>query len=91
VELINVVNEYQHNNKQRNIVIILIGLCLVTIMVCVTIFIINNNKNKKVAVSRTVMLYLVGSNLESDAGIATYDLEGIDYNKLKENNINFIL
>ena len=39
--------------------------------------------------SRTIMIYMVGSDLESKLGIATADLEGIDPKKidLKHNNI----
>ena len=41
--------------------------------------------------SRVVMIYMVGSNLESRAGLATRDLRGLDYNKLTKNHTKVVL
>lgn len=41
--------------------------------------------------SRTIMIYMVGANLESEAQLGTVDLNGLDYDKLKSNNTNVIL
>ena len=63
---------------------ILIGGIVVSIMVIiasitVSALVLLNDKG----VSRTVMIYMVGSNLESQAGLATVDL-----NSMKKNNDN---
>ena len=44
----------------------------------------------KEKVDRTLMIYMVGADLESQGGIATADLDGLDYKKLKANGINVI-
>lgn len=40
---------------------------------------------------RVVMIYMVGSNLESRSGLASRDLQDLDYDKLKANNTKVIL
>ena len=40
---------------------------------------------------RVVMIYMVGSNLESKSGLATRDLQDLDYKKLTANNTKVIL
>lgn len=40
---------------------------------------------------RVVMIYMVGSNLESKSGLASRDLEDLDYDKLTANNTKVIL
>lgn len=46
-----------------------------------------NNPNKY----RTVMIYMVGSDLESEGSMATYDLADINPNKIDLENINVLL
>lgn len=41
--------------------------------------------------SRTIMIYMVGANLESDSGIASSDLNEIDYKKTKAEDTNVVL
>ena len=41
--------------------------------------------------SRTIMIYMVGSNLESKSGLATRDLQDLDYNKINANNNKVVL
>ena len=51
-----------------------------------------NESNSNTDYERTIMLYMVGSNLESgNVGLATADLEGIDYNKLEEQNTKLVV
>ena len=40
--------------------------------------------------SRTIMIYMVGANLETDAGLATADLEAIHHN-VKDNNVKVLV
>lgn len=49
------------------------------------------NDNRNIDYDRIIMIYMVGSNLESDSAIATADLNGLDYNKLNEQNTKVIL
>ena len=60
---------------------VLVLFCMVGIGIAITK---TNNK-------RVVMIYMVGSNLESKNGLATRDLQDLDYNKLKANNTEVIL
>ena len=41
--------------------------------------------------SKTIMVYIVGSNLESDGGAATYDIDEMLYSGFDDENINLIL
>lgn len=41
--------------------------------------------------SRTLMIYMVGSDLESSIGLGTSDLSAIKYSKTSENDINIVL
>lgn len=41
--------------------------------------------------SRTIMIYMVGADLESKSGLATVDLNSIDYNKIKSKDISVYL
>ena len=40
---------------------------------------------------RTVMIYMVGSNLESKSGLGSRDLQDLDYEKLSANNTTVVL
>ena len=68
-------------DKKRRIIIVGIVISLFVLVSSVTIsaLVLLNDKG----VSRTVMIYMVGSNLESQAGLATVDL-----NSMKKNNDN---
>lgn len=48
------------------------------------------NKEEKIN-SRTIMLYMVGSDLESRVGLATVDLDSIDYDEIDTENTNVVL
>ena len=84
-----------NNNSSKNkktLLYIIIILLLVIIISVVGIMLLNNenltsNKNS----SRTVMIYMVGSNLESKSGLATSDLNSINLEGLEENNVNVLL
>ena len=73
-------------SKKKNIIIIPAVLLLIII-----ILVLNFNKTSKKNVSRTIMIYMVGSNLESQSGLATTDLESIEYNDMDNENINVVL
>ncbi len=76
------------NKKKININHILIGLIslVVVVIVFVGVFaLVNSNR------TRTIMIYMVGADLESGSGLATRDLSDLDYNKIKANNTKVIL
>lgn len=72
-------------SKSSKLAIILLLLAAVLIVSSILIF--GANKSS----SRTIMIYVSGSNLESDSGLATADLESIDYNKLASSNTKVVV
>lgn len=71
----------QKKNKLPIIIGILVFLILIVLLSF--IFLIGNNKNSKTDGKRTILLYIVGSNLESENAAATVDLE-----EIKKSGIN---
>ena len=74
--------------KQINIILILVAVIVFFLVVLISIFGYTIYKNNR---SRTVMIYMVGSNLESEVGLATNDLNYIDYNKTNSNKVRVVL
>lgn len=69
--------------------IVLSLLCVVMLLLIgVVIVILNDEKSVK---TRTIMIYLSGSDLESKNGIATSDLESIDSSKIDLNTTNVLV
>lgn len=66
------------NNKPKKKLLLPICIIVGLIILGVAIAIILGNSNQKQ--TRTVMIYMVGSDLESGMGLATADLEAIKYN-----------
>ena len=78
-------NKKQINlNKNQKIIIVSL-LSIITIMLGMILFLPDNNGKN------TIMIYIVGSNLESDYGIVTKDLEAIDPQKIDLNKTNVLL
>ena len=79
-------------NKSSFKVLLLIIFIVIVGVVVFNIFPKLGITNGSTDYERTIMIYLVGSDLESgNFGLATTDLEGIDYNKLKEQNTKLVL
>ena len=68
-------------------IILIIGIAFISLVIlsCVGVFVLQGNQE------RVVMIYMVGSNLESKSGLATRDLSDLDYEKLKQNHTKVIL
>lgn len=71
--------------KRRIIILSMLSIVVVLLVIIALLLTLFDNKTSK---SRTVMIYLDGSNLESESGIPTVDLESIipqnvDLNKTK--------
>ncbi len=80
----------EKKKKNNKLFIILILLIVLTIVLGVCAVIVSKNDNK-VADSRTIMIYMAGSNLESDAKIATSDLDSIIPDQIDLNKTNILL
>lgn len=79
------------NKKNRVFYYVIIGLLVLIIMLC-TIYLIKPNNNLETKdTTRTVIVYMVGSDLESRMGLGTTDLSGVDYKNLKNNNVNLVI
>lgn len=52
---------------------------------------INNKTTNNNLPGRTIMIYMVGSNLETELGLGSRDLSGIEYDKIKENDMHVLL
>ncbi len=63
-------------------------IILVGIIAGLVIFLKNGDSKEK---SRTLMIYMVGADLESSNGLATTDLEGMNYDELDHENVNVVL
>lgn len=88
----NLVNPTFNNQQKKKKSFKPLIFCLVIILVIVLVigFIVlfsGNDKNY----TRTMMIYMVGSNLESESGLATVDLNGIKFNSMDNKNINVVL
>lgn len=79
--------ESTFSNGQKITIIIL--LLLVVVVLSLLLLFGKKDSKKEKEESRTIMIYMVGSNLEYDAGISTADLEAIDPSKidLSKNNV----
>lgn len=78
-------NNEKNKSKLKIVIIILI------ITVIVMLFLLLGVINKKKDISRTIMIYMVGSNLESEAQLSTIDLNSLDYDKVVDDKIKVVL
>lgn len=51
---------------------------IIFILICITCFLTFNILKKDKNISRTIMIYMVGADLESKSSLATTDLNSID-------------
>lgn len=69
----------------NKILVFAIVLVIIVIFIGTTFVILGRNK------SRTIMIYMVGADLESKSGLASVDLSYLDYEKTSDNRVNVIL
>ncbi len=79
-------NLFTNNIKK----IVLILILLIVIILAFSLYFSIKAKNQ-VTTSRTVMIYMVGADLESTIGMATRDLKDVSYRKTKANHVHVIL
>lgn len=95
-------NVYNQNNmnpqqntygKKKNFKkwIVLIGIISLILTISFMVLYSKKNNASDDGISRTIMIYMVGSDLESDMGLGTADLNGIDYDEMDNENINVVL
>ena len=92
---VNVSNNNIKNNKKSSsskiiLVSLISGFAAILLILLIVIF-IGTKQSTNSNVSRTVMIYMVGSDLESQNGLGTIDLEEIDYYKMDNQNVNVLL
>lgn len=95
---INYNNFYSQNSNQINKSkktfdkkkIVIISLLLVIILMMSAVAILFNKKSTNQG-TRTIMIYMAGSNLESDAAIATSELDSIKPSEVDLDNINILV
>ncbi len=75
------------NGNNKKILLIFIIFILIFLSIILTYNLVFKEKK----ITRTIMIYMVGADLESKSGLATTDLKGISYNKMDNKNINVIL
>ncbi|MBE6139858.1 MAG: hypothetical protein E7174_05135 [Firmicutes bacterium] len=73
--------------NKKNVIFGLIGIVVISLIIGIIILFGGNNKS----ISRTIMIYMVGADLESKNGLATVDLDSINYNSMDNENINVVL
>ena len=74
----------EHNFK---IILCILTVILVLLILLIIIFLFN----KKDSSTRTFMIYMVGSDLESKNSMGTYELDGIDPRTVDLKNVNVVL
>lgn len=73
---------------KKYIILILLFVIIIMLLISSLLIVKNNGPN---SVSRSIMIYMDGSNLESDNKIATSDLDGISPSKVDLENVNVYL
>lgn len=88
-------NIYPQQNSQNNKrnkkkwLFLILGIALIFIIAITSIILFKNFNTKKV--NRTIMIYMVGSDLESQNSLATYDLKDIVPENIDLENNNILL
>ena len=77
--------------KVLSIIMILAGIVLVSASISMTVSSLEENPNGSQDVSRTIMIYMAPSNLESEGVIGTADLESINYRDLNYKDVKVVM
>ncbi|MBQ3474994.1 MAG: zinc-ribbon domain-containing protein [Bacilli bacterium] len=81
-----VVNKNSNSKKKRITIVALLSLLVVLIAALAIIMLLPKNDG-----NRTIMIYIDGSNLESDSGIVTSDLAAIKPSEIDLGKVNVLL
>ena len=77
--------------KVLSIIMILAGIVLISFSISITVNRLQDNPNGSSNVSRTVMIYMSPSNLESDGVIGTSDIASINYKDLNYDDLKIVM
>lgn len=80
-------------SKIQKIIILSMLLCVIIMLSIVSIILVTGTDEHKTGTTRTIMIYMVGSNLESENGLATVELDSLlaVKDKVDLNNVNVLL
>lgn len=84
-------NEKEVKTRRTRNILIISAVALIGIIAILITLLFVSSKEKEKEVSRTIMIYMIGSNLETKVSGATGDLESIDYQTMDSENINVVL
>lgn len=76
-------------NTKKNVYYLKIVIPLLVVILVIGFSAFSTLKGKNH--TRTVMIYMVGSNLESEGGLGTVDLSSVDYNRMDNQHVNVVL
>ena len=76
------------NGSKLNIILYIMISILVLLIVSIGIVVVSKNNS---GTTRTFMIYMVGSDLESKGSMGTYELDGIDPALVDLQNVNVVL
>lgn len=77
------------NKKQKTIIILL--LLIIVFLLILVIGKKYQNEDKLSSGTRTIMIYMAGSNLESNNAVGTASLNSIDYTKMDHDHVRVLL
>lgn len=75
------------NGSKLNVILYIMISILVLLIIAIGIVVVSKNNGT----TRTFMIYMVGSDLESKSSMGTYELDGIDPTLVDLKNINVVL
>ena len=89
-------NGTEQKKSNKNVLYIILVVILIVVIVVEGGLILNKMQDKDVTDnskpgSRTIMIYMVGADLESSNGIASFDLSTIDYKKTSAEDTKVVL
>lgn len=81
------INDSNSTKKNLKPIILITLLLIIIFLLIIVCFVVLDSKNNSISSSnsRTIMIYMDGSNLESEAGIATADLNSITPSEVDKN------
>ena len=80
-----------YNNTQNSSKKLLCIIIMLLLVIIISIIAILMKGNVQKSFSRTIMVYMVGSNLESEGGFGTLDLDAIDYQTITDHDVNVLV
>lgn len=86
--VVNYNNGYATKKKNNLKILLYILIGILALLICLIVVF---SLNKKDFTTRTFMIYMVGSDLESEGSMGTYELAGIDQTLVDLENVNVVL